>query len=58
MNVMYVCEQPLEANSKTRPLEDIIQGMSGASSGACLGIIWGISWASSEACLGHHLGHV
>ena len=28
---------------------DIIWGMSGASSGACLGIIWGIS--------GHHLGH-
>ena len=44
--------------------------MSGASSGACLGlrlghvcginwgIIWGMSGASSGACLGHHLGYV
>ena len=25
------------------PLEEIIQGMSGASSGVCLGIVWGMS---------------
>ena len=43
----------------------IIWGMSGATSGACLGHhlghvwgnIWGMSGASSGACLGHHLGH-
>ena len=32
--------------------------ISGASSGACLGIIWSMSGASSGVCLGHHLGHV
>ena len=36
----------------------IIWGMSGASSGACLGITWGMSGASFGTCLGHHLGHV
>ena len=32
--------------------------MSGASSRHVCGIIWGMSGASSGACLGHNLGHV
>ena len=47
----------------------ILRGMSGASSGACLGHVWGITWgmsghiwghvwSMSGTCLGHHLGHV
>ena len=44
----------------------ILRGMSGASTGACLGhllgsvwgIIWGMSGATSGSCVGHYLGHV
>ena len=37
---------------------DIIWGMSGTLSEACLVHIWGMSWASSVACLEHHLVNV
>ena len=40
----------------------ILRGMSGTSSGACLGhhlgYVRGMSGASSGACLGQHLGHI